>query len=103
MRIDERLPLGEYLRRSRSTPDGIAWILVCIASAVCLIDLYFGWNLVPLAKASKPDMAATMLILSPPLIFMILVSQRASSSNHYSTMAWVRGGIGITIFIVLNF
>lgn len=103
MRIDERLPLGEYLRRSRSTPEGMAWILVCIVSALCLIDLYFGWNLLPIARASNVGVAASGLILSPLLVFLALVNLRISSSNHYSKMAWVRALIGIAIFIVLNF
>jgi len=81
----------------------MAWILVCIASALGLIDLYFGWNLLPLAYASKFDKAAIMLIFSPLLVFLALVNLRGSSSNHYSKMAWIRAIIVVTVFVVLNF
>lgn len=103
MRIDESLPVAEYFRRSMRTPDGAAWLLVCVASLLCLVDLWSGFGLVPLGYRATPGKAAALLIAAPLIGFVNLVRQRQGMFNERKPMAWFRAVICIGIFIVFNF
>lgn len=103
MRIDENLPVGEYLRRSKSTPDGVSWIIVCVLAVFCLIDLYSGLKLVPLARSKNIGVAGTALIFSPLLTFLVMVFLRGMIFGNHPAIAWVRAFIIIAMFFVLNF
>lgn len=103
MTIDASLPVSEYVRRSTRTPDGIAWLAVCLASTLCLIDLAFGLDVFPLGYASKPGKAAALLIVTPVLGFVNMVRQRQGAYGDRNLMGWFRAAVCIAIFIVLNF
>ena len=64
MRIDERLSVGDYLTQTLRTLDGVVWVLVCVGSAVGLLDIFVGSNLIPLRDVANPGKASTLLLFS---------------------------------------
>lgn len=103
MRLDENLSVTQYAKKSISTPDGIAWVVVCAASLLCLIDLYFGLGVIPLGYAAMPKKAAVLLIFTPIISFVFTVFFRSFSSNSRGFSAWFRVFFIVSTFIILNF
>lgn len=102
-RIDERLGVGAYLSATMKTVDGMAWIMTCLASALCLIDISLGTNLIPLRDMAKPSKALTLLLFSPLLIFLILVWLRQLPFGSYRTAIWIRAICCVAVFLLINF
>src|SRR3954464_5263802 len=71
-RIDENWAIGEYVKASTTTVDGVAWIIVCVASLICLLDILLGINVIPLRDSAKPSKAVTLLLFAPLISFVLL-------------------------------
>ena len=103
MRIDERLSVRDYLTQTLRTLDGVAWLLVCVGSAICLLDMFMGSNLIPLRDADRPAKAITLLLFSPLLAFLILVWSRQLPFGSYRLSMWIRAGLCLMVFLIINF
>lgn len=103
MRINERLSVGDYLMQTLRTLDGMAWLLVCVGSVVCLLDIFVGSNLIPLRDAARPAKAIILLLFSPLLVFLILVWSRQLPFGSYRVSMWIRGGLCLMAFLIINF
>lgn len=101
--IDEKLEFATYVMRSLKTIDGAAWVAVCIATVACLADVFFAGNWLPLREALRPNKAVTLLLFSPVLVFLTLVTLRQLPFRLSLIMAWMRAVICIFIFLLLNF
>jgi hypothetical protein len=103
MRIDERLSVGTYLRATTGTADGLAWIVVCITSVICFINVLLGLHIIPLRDVDKPSKALVLLLFSPMLVFLILVWLRQLPFNNYQLAMWIRAVLCIITFLIINF
>lgn len=102
-RIDEQLEIKIYLRETLCTVDGMAWFIVSLTSIICLLDILFGTNVIPLRDSAKPAKAATLLLFSPLLVFLILVRLRQLPFGAYRTAMWIRACLCIAAFLIINF
>lgn len=101
--IDERLPVTVYLRATIRTVDGIGWLLVCLVTLLCVLDIQFGTNIIPLRDANKPEKAMTLLVFSPLLTFLILVWLRQFPFGKNTVMTWLRAILCFFAFLIINF
>jgi hypothetical protein len=102
-RIDEQLSVTAYLRASNRTPDGIAWLIVSCASALSLLDIWLGTDLIPLRNAQDIGKAATLLVFSPLLVFLYLVRFRQYIFINYGFSVWFRTSLCLMVFFMINF
>lgn len=102
-RIDERLNVGAYLRATMGTADGMAWIVVCVASFLCILDISLGTNIIPLRNVAKPSKALTLLLFSPLLVFLILIRLRQLPFGVYRLAMWARASLCVVAFLIINF
>jgi hypothetical protein len=103
MRIDERLSVGTYLKATTGTADGLAWIVVCITSVICFLDILLGIHIIPLREVANPSKAIVLLLFSPLLGFLILVWLRQLPFNNYQLATWIRAVLCIITFLIINF
>jgi hypothetical protein len=89
MRISEKLHIKSYVSKTLFTLDGKAWILTCLGSVVCLVDLLLGTVL--------------LLLFSPLLVFLILVRSRQLPFSSHSAFVWLRSILCVVVFFVVNF
>lgn len=102
-RIDEGLSVTEYLKLSARTLDGKAWLGVCIACLLGLLDVFFNTQIIPFRDTEKPDLIATSLSLTPLITFVTLVSLRSDFlvSSKYGELC--RGVVLIALFFYFHF
>lgn len=103
MRISEKLHIKSYVSETLFTLDGKAWILTCLGSVVCLVDLLLGTNLIPIRDVEKPEKAVLLLLFSPLLVFLILVRSRQLPFSSHSAFVWLRSILCVVVFFVVNF
>ena len=101
--IDERLPVGIYIRRILRTVDGRVWAALCLATVLCGLDLLAGTNLIPMRDAAKPTKATVLLAFTPLLVFLAMVSLRQLPFASTSLAAWIRAALCIAFFLIINF
>ncbi|OYQ13104.1 hypothetical protein B7R77_07445 [Ralstonia solanacearum K60] len=101
-RIDENLSVTTYLRLTARTIDGQAWLAACIASLILAIGLNFDVALAPLRDIGNKPKAMVLLLLSPLMIFLILVRLRQIFSGSRMSV-FIRAGLCIMAFLALNF
>lgn len=101
--IDENLDVTTYFKESLRTIDGLAYMAVSIASMLCLLDVYFGTNLIPLRDADKPGKAIALLLSTPILVFTILINARLFPWAKYRISFILRAILCIAAFLVINF
>ena len=95
--------LADYLKQMSKTIDGIAWHGVCLLTIVCLGDLWFGVNAVPLRESHDPGKASVLLAFSPLIVFLCLLQMRLLPFASNRSASWMRAGLCVAIFLVLNF
>jgi len=103
MKLDERLSVGAYLKISNRTVDGGVWLLICFVTVICIADLLFKTNLIPLREATRPGKALVLLFFTPFLSFLVLVLLRQLPFSQISFCVLMRPGICSSLFLVLNF
>lgn len=101
--IDENLDVTTYFKESLRTIDGLAWVAVSVASMLCLLDVYFETNLIPLRDVAKPDKAIALLAVTPLLIFLFLVRLRQLPLENYTFSSLFRACVCIYAFLIINF
>jgi hypothetical protein len=102
--IDERLPVSEYFKKTIHTVDGIAWLITCVASLICLLDILLSTNFIPLRDIpSDTEGAVVLLLFSPILIFCFLVNFRQPIGPDSKLNMWFRATLCIVIFFLINF
>lgn len=100
---DETLPISAYFRRMVTTPDGIAWIAVCVLSVAFLLDLLLNLEFIRLRDVADPGKAMFLLIVSPVLTFLILIRLRQLPFSSVWFASWVRGILCLAAFLLINF
>lgn len=103
MQIDEKLPLSKYLKLSLYTIDGFIFILICVMSLLCLMDLYIFGGVFPLAHSKNLGKATVLICFSPLIIFLVMIFLRVASFGSNKNMGIVRASIGIMLFLIFNF
>jgi hypothetical protein len=102
-RIDERLGVAAYLKASMKTVDGLAWIVVSIASMICLLDALLGTDVIPLRDSADSSKVVVLLLFSPLLVFLILVWLRQFLFSVNRIAMWTRAGLCVAAFLIINF
>lgn len=100
--FNEQLDIRTYLKKSMRTVDGLAWLATCVASIFCLLDILIGTSIIPLRDASRPSKAATLLLFSPLLIFLLLVWVRQFPLKSM-IMPWIGAALCVFAFLLINF
>lgn len=102
--IDENLDVTTYFKESARTIDDLAWMAVCVASMLCLLDIYLETNLIPLRDANNQGKAIALLISTPILIFLWLVRARQTLwFEDYFISSVFRAILCVAGFFVINF
>jgi hypothetical protein len=100
---DEQLPISVYLRKAISSIDGIAWLIVCVASLVCLIDILLSTGLIPIRDSKNPSKAIVLLLFSPLIVFLVMVRARQLPFSGNKAAIWFRAVVCIFVFLIINF
>lgn len=95
--------LSDYLKQMSKTIDGIAWYGVCLLTIVCFCDLWFGTNAIPLRESHDIGKALVLLAFSPLIVFLFLLQTRLLPFASNRLASWMRAGLCLAIFLVLNF
>lgn len=102
-RLEEFSKATTYIHQSIKTIDGMAWLAGCAASLICLLDIFFGFNFVPLRNAVNIEKSIALLLFSPLLIFLILVCLRQLPFNQSIFSSWFRAAVCLFVFVKINF
>jgi hypothetical protein len=100
---DGRMHVSAYMKAFVQEVDGKAWVLVCIASLVVLIDLLIGTKFVPIREKTDFGKAVVLLIFTPLLSFLAATMFRLMSSSSKKYTAWARAALCLGMFLILNF
>lgn len=101
--IDERLPVSVYLRKIVHTVDGLAWLAISVISVICLLDVILSLDILPTRYTQDQGKAIVLFLFSPLLIFLILVRFRQFQFSGSGFASWLRAGICVAVFFLINF
>lgn len=102
-RIDERASVTDYLKASLHTIDGLTWVFVCLASALCLLDVTAGLNVIPLRETKDFGKAVVLLLFTPLITFLMLVWLRQLPLGRNSVSSLIRSAMCFASFLAINF
>lgn len=101
-RLDEYSKVSTYFYQTVSTIDGMAWLAGCAAALVSLIDIFFGFHIVPLRDIENTEKSIALLSFSPLLIFLFLVCLRQLPFNQSRFSTWFRAALCLFAFVKIN-
>lgn len=81
----------------------MAWIIIFLMTVLSLIDVSFGIGIILLRYGANIGNAVVMLVGALIISFLFIAYSRMWPLNEKKFMAWVRGGIGLLIFLIFNF
>jgi positive regulator of sigma E activity len=70
---------------------------------LCAADLFAGTNVIPLREAGRPAKAAVLLMFTPLLAFLAMVSLRQLPFAEVRLVVWVRAALCAALFLIINF
>jgi len=101
--LEEEMLVSKYMKTLVRNIDGMAWILVAIASVVMLVDVFAGMKIIPIRDTEDFAKTIVLIIFTPILSFLLIVVLRQLPLSSLALFEWARAVVCLGTLLILNF